>query len=260
MPDSSCSDRRATLLARSIYWSAFETALAGRLRGGEHLMLYGPRGSGKTTLVESIYANLRAQSVPCAISPDTRGLPDVVTALARAYPQASVIGLDRRAMRGRLRNVADSLPGVLLLDHIRDVTTAMIGFFRRLRGGVAGILIIVDTDAEFERDRLVGWRRHASRVQMPLMSLGELEKLLDRAWLAHDFHQAEGRIKRRLVRAARGRVGWLGECVAKLAEEKYWRQGSLRVGALCSDVEILVRLTRQGPRARHRLRAGPHPI
>jgi len=93
-------------------------------------------------------------------------------------------------MRGRLRNVADSLPGVLLLDHIRDVTTAMIGFFRRLRGGVAGILIIVDTDAEFERDRLVGWRRHASRVQMPLMSLGELEKLLDRAWLAHDFHQA----------------------------------------------------------------------
>jgi energy-coupling factor transporter ATP-binding protein EcfA2 len=260
MPDPSCADRRTILLARSKYWDAFGAALAGRLRAGEHLMLYGPRGSGKTTLIESIYLNLKEQSIPCAISADTRGLPDVVTALARAYPQASLIGLDRRAMRARLRYVADSLPGVLLLDHIRDVTTAAIGFFRRLRGGVAGILIIVDSDAEFERDRLVGWRRHATRVQMPLMPPGELEKLLESAWLARGLPQTEGKIKRRIVRAARGRIGWLRECTSKLDEGKYWREGVLRVGALCSDIEIIVRLTRQGPRARYRLRSEPNRI
>jgi energy-coupling factor transporter ATP-binding protein EcfA2 len=258
MPDLTGSDRRAIFLAESKYWNAFGTALANRLQAGEHLMLYGPRGSGKTTLTESIYSSLKARSIPCAISANTRGLSDVVTALARAYPQASLIGLDRRAMRARLRYVADSLPGVLLLDHIRDVTTAMIGFFRRLRGGVAGILIIVDSDAEFERNRLVGWRRHATRVQMPLMPPGELEKLLESAWLARGLPQTEGKIKRRIVRAARGRIGWLRECTPKLEEVKYWREGVLRVGALCTDIEVIVRVTRQGPRARYRLRSEPN--
>jgi len=92
------------------------------------------------------------------------GLADVVTALSQAYPDTDIQPLGRRAMGVRLRLAADRIPGVLLLDHTREVTTAMIGFMRRLKGGIIGALFVVDIDSEFERNRLVDWRRHAPRV------------------------------------------------------------------------------------------------
>jgi len=42
----------------------------------------------------------------------------------------------------RLHMTADRIFGVLLLDHTREITTAMIGFLRRLRGGIIGALLV----------------------------------------------------------------------------------------------------------------------
>jgi hypothetical protein len=62
--------------------------------------------------------------------------------------------------------------GVLLLDHTREVTTAMIGFLRRRRGGIVGTLLVVDVDSDFERDRLRDWRRASvMRAVCPLSIL-----------------------------------------------------------------------------------------
>ena len=115
------------------YLRAFSADLSARLQSGSHLILCGPRGSGKSTLVASMRDYYRSQLVPCAIAPQTSGLSDVITALSRAYPEVGLEALNRRAVGVRLRLAANRLSGVLLRDHTREVTTAMIGFLRRLR-------------------------------------------------------------------------------------------------------------------------------
>jgi hypothetical protein len=211
-------------------------------------MLHGPRGSGKSTLLASMLDYFRSRSIPCAIAPQTLGLADVVTALSQAYPETDLEGLGRRAIGARLRRVADRVPGVLLLDHTRDVTTAMIGFLRHLRGGIVGALLVVDIDSEFERGRLLAWRRHALRVRMPLMPNRRLRRLLRYGWAARDLPEIDGKTVQQIVRAARGRVGWLRECVRHLEMPEYWSGGRLHIGALCTDSEIAIRLNQRGPR------------
>lgn len=190
------------------------------------------------------------RSVPCAIAPQTLGLPDVVTALSQAYPNAATEGLGRRALGVRLRLVADRTPGVVLLDHTRELTNATTGFLRRLRGGIIGILLVVDIDSEFERERLRAWRRHALCVRMPLMPNSRLRRLLHSSCSMRPLPAIEPALSRQIVRAARGRVGWLCECIRHLDFPEYWRGGRLHLGALCTDSEITVREGRRGPRIR----------
>ena len=146
-------------------------------------------------------------SIPCAIAPQTLGLPDVVTALSQAYPKTDLGSLGRRAIGVRLRIIADRVPGVLLLDHTRELTTAMIGFLRRL---------------------------------------------LQSSCSVRALHAIEPALTRQIVQAARGRVGWLRECVHHLEIPEYWRDGGLHVAALCTDSEIAIREGRRGPRMRPR--------
>jgi len=232
--------------------SSFRSDLASRLQSGSHLILHGPRGSGKSTLVTSMLEHFRSQSIPCAIAPQTMGLADVVTALAQAYADTDIQGLSRRATGVRLRLVADREPGVLLLDHTCEVTTAMIGFMRRLKGGIIGALFVVDIDSDFERERLVGWRRHAPRVRMPLMPNRRLQRLLQYAWVARNHPEIDTKTRRYIVRAARGRVGWLRECIRHLEIPEYWSDGRLHFRALCTDCEIVIRQSRRGPRLRRK--------
>jgi energy-coupling factor transporter ATP-binding protein EcfA2 len=141
MPDKNfLTDAPNVRSAQPKYLAAFRRGLAARLQSGSHLMLHGPRGSGKSTLLASMLDYYRSQSIPCAIAPQTLGLPDIVTALSQAYPETDLEGLGRRAVGARLRLVADRVPGVLLLDHTRELTTAMIGFLRHLHGGIVGAL------------------------------------------------------------------------------------------------------------------------
>ncbi len=248
VPDPSATDR--LLLNADLAHRVFSAALSTRLQHGSHLILYGPRGSGKTTLLDEMRDDFRAREIPCAIAAQTSGLPDIVTTLSRAYPEAPLDGLNRRAIGVRLRLTADRLSGVLLLDHTRELTTAMVGYLRRLRGGVVGTLIVVDIDSDFERERLRDWRRHALCVPMPLISKRRFRPLLQSECLARGLPAIDPQKARHIIDAARGRVGWLTDCVRRLEIPDYWRDGRLHVGALCTDTEIASREGGSGPRWR----------
>jgi len=194
----------------------------------------------------------RARLIPCAIAAQTSGLSDIVTALSQAYPEVDIDGLSRRAASLRLRLTADRLSGVLLLDHTRELTTAMIGFLRRLRGGIVGALLAVDIDSDFERERLLGWRRHALCVRMPLIASRGLRRHLLCECARRDMPAIESKVARHIIHAARGRVGWLHECVRRLQMPDYWEGGQLHIGGLCTDTEIAVREGGCGPRMSRR--------
>jgi predicted ATPase len=227
---------------------AFSEALGERLRAGSHLILYGPRGGGKSTLLTVLDDQNRSIGAPCAIAPFTSGLSDIVTALAQAYPGTDIEGLGRRAARARLHSAADRVSGVLLLDHATDVTTAMLGFLRRLRGGITGALLVVDVDTQHERERMRAWHAGALSVRMPPASDRQIHRLLMAAVHAVDLPQVEPKMARQIARAARGRIGWLNGCIRRLEMPDYWRDGRLHMAALCTDTEIAIRESRPGPR------------
>jgi hypothetical protein len=224
--------------------------LGARLRGGSHLILYGPRGAGKSSLVGELGVQCRAIGISCGVAPRTIGLPDIVSALAEAYPGTDIAGMGRKAARVHLRLVADALPGVLLLDHATRMTTAMLGYLRRLRGGIAGTLLVVDVDSPRERERLRDLNAGALSIRMPLMPNRDLHQVLLAA--THDLPEIESRTLRQIVRMARGRIGWIRECARRLQMQEYWRDDRLHLAVLCMDIEMALREGRSGPRVAHR--------
>lgn len=231
---------------------AFRAHLEARLRAGSHLILYGPRAAGKSTLIREIADHCKAIGTPCGLAPETSGLPDIVAALADAYPYADVEGLTRRETAVRLRWVADRAPGVLLLDHTTMVTTAMLGYLRRLRGGIVGALLVTDVDSPHERDRLRSWQAGALSIRMPTASSRRLRRLLSAVTPARHLPELEPQMVRYMVRVARGRIGWMTECIRRLQMPEYRRDGRLHLAALCMDTEMAIRQSRGGPRALRR--------
>ncbi len=232
------------------------------------MLLFGARGTGKSTFLATLRDQCEASGTPCALCSRTLGLADLVDTFSRAYPDADTFGLQRRALATRLRLTAESKPGILLLDHVRELTTAVIGFLRQLRGGLVAVLCCVDVDAEFERERLLGWRRHALCARMPPMPNAQLRRLLLRLYSAHDRAapgtkdaevvgqqslrgDLEATALTALICAARGRVGWIVECARRLQLPEYWTDARFHLAALCADTEIALRQT-QGPRLRRR--------
>lgn len=51
---------------------AFCHDLFARLRGGSHLILYGPRGAGKSTLINDLLGQYREIDTPCGVAPRWR--------------------------------------------------------------------------------------------------------------------------------------------------------------------------------------------
>jgi energy-coupling factor transporter ATP-binding protein EcfA2 len=245
---------KPTLIARDIH--EFCDELCVRLRAGSHLILYGPRGAGKSTVLRNIGDHYEAVGTPYGLAPQTSGLADIVAALSAAYPDAGLQGLGKRAAGVRLRLVADGTPGVLLLDHATLVTTAMLGYLRRLRGGIAGALLVVDVDSPNERDRMRGWHAGALSIRMPLMSNRQLRQSLSAASKAHDLPDIEPRAARYIIRTARGRVGWVTECIRRLQMREYWCDDRLHVAVLCMDTEMAIRQSRRGPSMLRSRRSG----
>jgi len=231
---------------------AFCAELGARLRAGSHLILYGPRGAGKSTLLRAIGIHYKASGTPYGFAPQTSGLPDIVAALAEAYPGADVVGLNKRATGVRLRLVADRAPGVLLLDHATMVTTAMLGYLRRLRGGIAGALLVVDIDSPHEQDRLRSWHVGALSIRVPLVPNRRLHQLLSAATQASGLPKIEPRTAQYIVRLARGRIGWVTELIHRLQMPEYWRDDRLHLAVICMDTEIAIRESRRGPRTLRR--------
>ena len=215
--------------------------LDARLARGEHLVLFGPRGIGKSTLLVELEGRLRDGGTPCARAPATRCLDDITRALEQAYPTVATHAIARRTARARLWNAADLRRGVLLLDHLTQVSDAMVSFLRRLHGGVLGVLSAVDVEVERERRQMQPWRLGATRIRMPRTSNTVLRELLRARCAELGSPVPAPETERRLLRAARGRPGWVIACAQGLADARYWRGRQLFVALLCTDTEITLR-------------------
>lgn len=204
------------------------------------MVLYGPYGSGKSTLIADLETRLTDAGVSCARAAATHSLDDITLALEQAYPAADVLEVPRGALRPRLWKAADLQGGVLLLDHLTDISNAMVGFLHGLCGNV-GVLTAVDSEVELERRRMRPARLGALSVRMPPVSAALLRELLQ-ARCAHLHVPLPGPdAERRLVRAADGRPGWILKCV-ELQTQSHYRQGEeLFVSELSADTEIALR-------------------
>ncbi len=219
----------------------FVSELARRLRHGEHLALWGPRGSGKSAVLAELQARLIRMQVPCGLSPSTTSLDDITRALERAYPGVDTVEIGRRTARARLWWVADQHPGVLLLDHLSDVSNAMVAFLRRLHGGVIGALSALDVDDERERREVKPWRYGAMSVRMPLTSRSRLRRLLRARRARLGLPPLDENLEHRFLHAARGRPGWIVRCTELECDRRYWCEHGLLVTVLCTDAEVAVR-------------------
>jgi hypothetical protein len=227
---------------KSVGDSAFRSliaAVASDMRRGRHVVLWGPRGSGKTTLLHALRRELA--DVHCALSTSTESLDDITRALERAYSAVPTRGLKRRAARARLWWAADVAPGCLLLDHVTRVPAAMKGWLRRLRGGVMGVVLAVDVDSSRERERLRAMKIGSTTFRMPPMAPRTLSRLLTTWWTQSLASPLIAPARRILMRAARGRPGWMRQCVTLACDTRYWHEGQLKTEVLILDTEIRLR-------------------
>jgi len=213
-----------------------------RLRKGERVVLFGRRGSGKSTLVAELREDLMRDDVPCGHANVTEHLDDITKALEQAYPTVNVSAIRRRAARSRLWLAADKCQGVLLLDHIVDMNNAMVGFLRRLVGGIAGVLLVLDVDTPRERAKVRPGRLGGLPLQMLPFSTAAMRSLLRSECDRRGFQIIDTRAERQLVHAAFGRPGWIAQCTALAERTHYWLDGRLAlINLLCSDTEIALR-------------------
>ncbi len=219
----------------------FLAALETRLQNGEHLALYGPRGSGKSTVLAELESRLARAHVPCGRATVTASLDDVTRALASAYPAVDTLEVARRTARYRLWTAADRRAGVLLLDHLDCVSNAMVSFLRRLHGGVVGVLSAVDVDDHRERQNMKPWRFGALSVRMPLTPTRRLRRFLHARRESLHLPPLVPEEEQRLVAAAKGRPGWIVQCTDLAREERYWHERRLFLTVLCTDTETAVR-------------------
>lgn len=229
-----------------------------RLRKGERVVLYGRRGAGKSTVVAALQEKLEREGIPCGHCAATAHLDDITQALQRAYPTIDVTSVRRRAARSRLWLAADQTRGVLLLDHVTQLSNAMVGFLRHLVGGVAGVLLVLDVDTTRERSKMRPGRLGAVPLQIPPLLPAAMRSLWLEERIRRDLPDLPLRAERQLMHAAEGRPGWLVQCAALAERSRYWREGQLAlVNLLCSDTEIAVRY---GARALADLESKAHPI
>jgi energy-coupling factor transporter ATP-binding protein EcfA2 len=232
--------------------------LAERLSNGEHLILWGPAGSGKTTLVAAIQRRLPDRA--CATSRVTESLDDITRTLERAYPNVPTACVSRRTARARLWRAADQEAAVLLLDHVGIVGTAMKGFLRRLRGGIAGVLLVFDIDSPRARVLLRAQHLGCLSLRMAVLPGRIRSRLLASLWPPGE-HSYPGRaIVSRLIRAARGRPGWIVVCADLAADPQYWRADAMMVQSLALDTELRLRAVTVSPSIPETARILDRPI
>ena len=141
---------------------------------------------------------------------------------------------------------ADRSEGALPLDHATVIGTAAIGFLHRLRGGIAGVLVVVDVETEAEQRRLRSRHLGTCALPMPPLSAASLRRLFRAQRAVLGVPVIGPRDERSILRAARGRPGWISICLDLMHRPDYWHEGLPYVSLLCTDTEIALRLPAAG--------------
>jgi energy-coupling factor transporter ATP-binding protein EcfA2 len=223
--------------------NALRRDVGRRLRRGEHMVLYGPFGSGKSTLLADLATRLRGAGVPCAHATSTHSLDDITRALEKIPAAVDAQGSTRSRALPQSRTIAEFQNAVLLLDHLTDVSNAMVGFLRRFR---AGVLTAVDIDIELEQRHLKPWRLGALSIRMPPVSAALLHELLQVQCTDQHVPLPSPDDEVRLVGAAFGRPGWILKCVDLQAQGRYRQGEQLLVSELSCDTENALRQLAHG--------------
>jgi energy-coupling factor transporter ATP-binding protein EcfA2 len=199
-----------------------------RLSQGREVLIFGPVGVGKTTVLRAVEERARSRSIPCGLSERTDTLPDLTGALSTAYPEIGSTGT-QRGMRSRLRRAVESRPGFLLLDHLGKVGSAFKGVLRSLRGTGMGVLLAADVD--HVRDRFRARRLHITHLELELAPLhGSTIRALMRSMLAGcelPFPLRDQDL-RMLARQADGLPGRAARFVDALRRPEAWTSGRPR--------------------------------
>jgi hypothetical protein len=207
---------------------------------GRTVLLLGPMGIGKTSILAELQKRITARSVPCGLAPDTRDIGDVTAALWSAYPQISEPTGAQRHLRSRLRSAVEAIPGVLLLDHVTTAGTAMKGFLRSLRG--TGFGVVLAADVENRRDHAKMRDLHLTHLEIIVPPLAGRSMaslfcyLLEGRALSFTLHDDD---RKRLLRLAKGNPGRLLTFLDLLAEPRFWREGRARTTAINGEAMIL---------------------
>jgi hypothetical protein len=213
--------------------------LARLLDGGNTILLYGPVGAGKSTVLRWLDARAEARGVPRGLAPVTETLGDLTAALARAYPDVDVDFVPMRQARARLRNAVEQRPGILLLDHLGRTGGAFKGALRVLRGLRAGVLLAADVDQPRDHERVR--RLHLVQYELELPPLhGSTMRALVRSMLAATdlpYPLADEDISA-LVTATAGLPGRAAWIVETLHDSKAWRHGRPRCDWLRVEASI----------------------
>lgn len=213
----------------------------GRLAfDGETVLVYGPMGIGKTTVLNALARRTEESGRPCAFCPDTARLADITEALVRGY-SIDTGALTQRRRRSRVRLAVEHRPGILLLDHLLDVGTAVKGYLRSLRG--TGLGVVIAADVEHPRDHARIRTRGLSYREIALPPLPEryMRRLLDRQIKARQLPNPVSEPDRSaLVQVAQGRPGRVVRLVAAVSQPRYWRGDRLLIDLLATDISIAV--------------------
>ena len=210
-----------------------------RLGDGEHPILYGPRGSGKSRLL----AQCTAVS---AVEDSVRNR--ALNFLSRRHHPGIAERLPRREHRGR-ESTDRAIPtlerggpktlcaaaGSFLEGQHRDSRFFAVSSWRHRRRAVCDRYRL-----ERERMRLRKRARSpALSVRMPLASTAQLRALLHTQCVERGF-SVEPEAAQLLVRTVQGRPGWIVLCTALISHARYWH-GHLYPSLLCTDTEISLR-------------------
>jgi hypothetical protein len=201
-------------------------ALGRVLDGGGTVLLHGPVGAGKTSILRALETRARARGAPCGVSPTTESLGDLTRALLGAYPRVDARSGAMRQIRARLRNAVEQAPGLLLLDHLGKTGTAFKGALKALRGTGVGVLLAADVEQPRDHDRVRNLRLTHREIELPPLH-GSTMRALVKSLVADarlPFPLTDEDI-RTLAAATDGLPGRAVRFVSSLGGPGAWRQG-----------------------------------
>ena len=208
---------------------------------GDQVLLLGPLGIGKTSVLLDIARRMAARNVPCGLSSDTRSLGDVTAALSSAFSGSRPLPRTQRHLRSQLRLAIEARLGVLLLDHVTTATAPMKGFLRSLRGKRLGVVLAADI--ENRRDHAAVREMHLTHVEIVVPPLARrlmtalLRDLLAGSAIPSVLIDDD---RQRLLQFSRGSPGRLVMFADLLADARFWRAGLVAMGSLNEAASELV--------------------